>query len=208
MLLLSVLALVLLSSLSTSSAHITFSPNAGAASTTLITALRVPHGCDLVLNSGDAGPKTPTLSITAYVPNALSTLSPLPGYVPNWPLTISTANVVDPLSGGAATSWTWTASDGAGLPLGQFLNFPVSMSLPAVAAGGVTTLQVAVLQQCANITNSWSNTTAGASYPPPHINVTNVSTGGSSSAAYSTASFSMQLLFALTTIVSVVGQLM
>ena len=187
---------------SPASAHITFSPNSGTSSASLITALRVPHGCDTNLPSGDAGPKLPTLAITAYIPATLTPYNPLPGYVPNWPLTINTSAATDPLTGGNATSWTWTAVDGVGLPLGMFLNFPVSMTLPAVAVGGSVVVQVAVLQQCAFQTvNLWGNTTAGALYPPPHITVTNVSSttsNGSLSGASVAAGLSyLSLLFAL-----------
>ena len=207
MLLVSPLAL-LFSLLSPAAAHITFSPNSGISAASFITAFRVPHGCDTIFGSGDAGPKIPTLAITAYIPNTLSTLSPLPGYVPMWPLTISTSSVVDPLSGGSATSWTWTAGDGVGLPLGEFLNFPVSLTLPAVAAGGSSTLLVAVLQQCANVTNLWGNTSVGASYPPPHITITNATTTASSSAAHSTVAINFHALLAALVLLFVAGQLL
>lgn len=196
---LSTLLLLLLLSflLSPASGHVTFNPSSGSSSASLITAFRVPHGCDTVDSSGDAGPKVPTLAITAYIPNTLSTLNPLPGYVPLWPLTVNSSGVVDPLSGSSATSWTWTASDGVGLPLGQFLHFPVSLTLPAVAAGGGATLQVAVLQQCATVSNLWANTSVGASFPPPHITVSNITAATTSSAAPFTATLSYQSMLAL-----------
>ena len=189
-------------------AHVTFSPSSGISSSSLITAFRVPHGCDTVMSSGDAGPKVPTLAITAFIPNTLSTLSPLPGYVPMWPLTINSSSVVDPLTGGSASSWTWTANDGIGLPLGEFLHFPVSLTLPAVAAGSSSTLQVAVLQQCATISNLWGNTSVGASYPPPHVTITNVTTTASSSAAHLSAAVSHHSLLALALLFYVAAQLL
>ena len=202
-----VLLLLLLTLLSPTAAHVTFSPNTGSSSASLITAFRVPHGCDTVLSSGDAGPKVPTLSITAYIPNTLFTLSPLPGYVPLWPLTINSSGVVDPLTGSSASSWTWAASDGVGLPLGEFLHFPVSLTLPAVAAGASSTLQMAVLQQCATISNLWGNTSVGAAYPPPHITVTNVTATATFSAAHSIATVHSCSLLAILLSFYAVGQL-
>ena len=183
-------------------AHVTFSPNTGSSSTSLITAFRVPHGCDTITASGDDGPKVPTLALTAYIPTTLTTTAnPLPGYVPNWPLTFNTSTAItDPLTGTPATTWTWTASDGVGLPLGQFLNFPVSMTLPAVAPGGSVVVRVAVVQQCAfGVMNLWGNTSVGALYPPPHITVTNVTASSvSSSAAPAVAGVSyLSLVFGL-----------
>ena len=207
MALLSVLVL-LLSVLLPAAAHVTFSPNAGTSAASFVTAFRVPHGCDTVLSSGDAGPKVPTVSITAYIPNTLSTLSPLPGYVPLWPLLIVSSGVVDPLTGASASSWTWAASDRVGLPLGEFLHFPVSLTLPAVASGSSATLQVAVLQQCANISNLWGNTTAGASYPPPHITITNATATTATSSASPTNNLRPHSTLAAMMLLCVLGQLL
>jgi uncharacterized protein YcnI len=141
------LTLLLLSTLSFTSAHITFSVNTGIAGSTLLTALKVPHGCDLT--PGDLSPKIPTLSITAYVPSTI--LSPLPGYVPNWPLTIL-PNVTDPVSNTVGSSYTWNATDGVGLPLGQFLLFPFQLTLPQLNTTN-TTLLIGVRQTCATVSN-------------------------------------------------------
>ena len=144
--LLSVL-LVVASQVCVGHAHITFSINTGVAGASLLTAFKVPHGCDL-FNTGDVSPKIPTLGLTVYLPPTL--VSPLPGYVPGWPITFG--NSTDPISQLPSSTVTWTATDGVGLPLQQFLTFPFQLTLPALTNGSTnSTLKIAALQRCQNL---------------------------------------------------------
>ena len=159
-LLLLVALAVCLAWLPCTSAHITMAVNTGVAGASLATAFRVPHGCD-VGSGGDSAPKIPTLGLTVWIPASFSAYSPLPGYVPSWPLVVNTsASNVDPLSQtAAATTYTWMAADGVGLPLGQFLTFPFSLTLPGAVTAGNNTLRIAALQICNGLANLVSSPT-------------------------------------------------
>lgn len=131
-------------------AHVTFTINTASSGASLMTQLKVPHGC--VTHGSDHG-DNPTDS-TEFATSSLSIHFPaqipfvLPARVSNWSLNQSYVPSTS-LPGSSDTIFTYTADSGFELQSWQLLLIDFSMTMPSPSSS--TKYLIPVIQTCSGV---------------------------------------------------------